>query len=74
VLSFSFDIADDRPSSYVEALEQVISAKGPQMIMCVVPNNRLDRYSAIKKKCCVERAGKFSAVGMFLNVHFMLAE
>jgi aubergine-like protein len=42
----------------VEALEQVISSKDPVLIMCVVTNNRLDRYAAIKKKCCVDRAGE----------------
>ncbi|KDR24113.1 Protein piwi, partial [Zootermopsis nevadensis] len=50
------DIPDDRASSFVQALEQVISSRDPQMIMCIVTNNRLDRYAAIKKKCCVDRA------------------
>jgi hypothetical protein len=62
VLSFSFGISDDRASSFVEALEQVISARDPQLVMCIVTNNRLDRYSAIKKKCCVDRAGEFCAL------------
>lgn len=26
------------------------------MIVCVVSNNNADRYSSIKKKCCVDRA------------------
>jgi aubergine-like protein len=51
-----FDIPDDRAATYVEALEQVISSKDPRLIMCVVSNNRLDRYASIKKKCCVDRA------------------
>jgi hypothetical protein len=55
---FSFDIPDDRSSTYVEALEQVISGRDPQLIMCVVTNNRSDRYASIKKKCCVDRAGE----------------
>jgi hypothetical protein len=62
VLSFSFDIQDDRPSSYIEALEKVISVKNPQLIMCIVQNNRVDRYSAIKKYCCLNRAGELCAV------------
>jgi len=49
---------DDRAATYVEALEQVISNKDPRLIMCVVTNNRLDRYASIKKKCCVDRAGE----------------
>jgi aubergine-like protein len=49
-------IPDDRAATYVEALEEVISNKDPRLIMCVVTNNRLDRYASIKKKCCVDRA------------------
>jgi aubergine-like protein len=58
LLSFSFGIPDDRAATYVEALEQVISGNDPQLIMCVVSNNRLDRYASIKKKCCLDRAGE----------------
>nr|CAD7430757.1 unnamed protein product [Timema monikensis] len=50
------EIPDDRAGTYVNALENVISGKNPQLIMCIVSNNRIDRYSAIKKKCCVDRA------------------
>ncbi|KAL1117937.1 hypothetical protein AAG570_004251, partial [Ranatra chinensis] len=50
------EITDDRCGSYVDALDHLISQKAPQLIMCIVPNNRADRYSAIKKKCCVDRA------------------
>jgi hypothetical protein len=57
--SFSFDIGNDIAATYVSALEEVISSKDPQLIMCILTNNRLDCYSAIKKKCCVDRAGEF---------------
>ncbi|XP_046997505.1 piwi-like protein Siwi isoform X1 [Schistocerca americana] len=50
------EIQDDRQGTYVEALEYVINSKNPQLIMCVVTNNRTDRYGAIKKKCCIDRA------------------
>nr|CAD7263547.1 unnamed protein product [Timema shepardi] len=50
------EIPDDRAGTYVNALENVIAGKNPQLIMCIVSNNRIDRYSAIKKKCCVDRA------------------
>ncbi|CAG9813111.1 unnamed protein product [Phaedon cochleariae] len=50
-----FDINDDRSHSYLECIENLISKNNPSMIMCVVPNNSADRYSAIKKKCCVDR-------------------
>ncbi|XP_071559445.1 piwi-like protein Siwi isoform X2 [Temnothorax nylanderi] len=48
-------INDDRPGSYSEKLEQILCKRVPQMVFCVVSNNRSDRYSAIKKKCCVDR-------------------
>lgn len=50
------DIRDDRPGTYLDALEHVISTKRPQLIMCVVSNNKADRYAAIKKKCSIEKA------------------
>lgn len=48
-------IPNDSPAVYVENLNQVIQ-KDPQLIMCLVSNDKADRYAAIKKKCCVERA------------------
>jgi aubergine-like protein len=48
---------DDRQGTYVNQLEQVLSHFNPQLVVCCVTNNRADRYSAIKKKCCVDRAG-----------------
>lgn len=48
-------IRDDRPGTYSETLERILSKKIPQLVFCVVSNNRSDRYSAIKKKCCVDR-------------------
>lgn len=48
-------IRDDRPGTYSETLERILSKKTPQLVFCVVSNNRSDRYSAIKKKCCVDR-------------------
>ncbi|CAH2005609.1 unnamed protein product [Acanthoscelides obtectus] len=50
-----FDIGDDRAQTYLEMIEQIIAKANPTMIMCIVPNNSADRYSAIKKKCCVDR-------------------
>ncbi|KAL1139698.1 hypothetical protein AAG570_006676 [Ranatra chinensis] len=51
-----YEIRDDRIGSYIEALDRIMSRQQPQIIMCIVPNNRADRYSAIKKKCCIDRA------------------
>ncbi|KAF4517180.1 Argonaute-3 [Ephemera danica] len=49
-------MADDRQSTYVNALDALLSKEQPQLVVCLVSNNRSDRYGAIKKKCCVERA------------------
>lgn len=48
-------LRDDRIPSYINGIENCCG-RDPQMLLCVVPNNRSDLYSAIKKKCCVERA------------------
>ncbi|KAK9512245.1 hypothetical protein O3M35_000713 [Rhynocoris fuscipes] len=50
------DIPDDRSGTYVQAIERIVAKSNPQLIMCIVPNNRADRYGAIKKKCYVDRA------------------
>lgn len=49
------ELHGDRSSYYTEMIESVMSKSNPQLVMCLVPNNNLDRYSAIKKKCCVDR-------------------
>ncbi|XP_063230017.1 piwi-like protein Siwi [Bacillus rossius redtenbacheri] len=51
-----YDLDDYRTASYTQALDQITASKRPQIIMVVVPNNRVDLYGAIKKKCAVERA------------------
>lgn len=48
-------ISDDRANTYNMFLEKLLSQKIPQLVFCVASNNRNDRYSAIKKKCCVDR-------------------
>ncbi|XP_067213491.1 piwi-like protein Siwi isoform X1 [Linepithema humile] len=48
-------IRDDRPGTYNDTLERILSKRIPQLVFCVVSNNRSDRYSAIKKKCYVDR-------------------
>lgn len=49
------DMRDDNASTYADMLEDVTSRQNPMLILCVASNNRIDRYSAIKKKCCVDR-------------------
>jgi aubergine-like protein len=50
-------IPDDRQSTYVNNLDELLSQVLPQLVVCFATNNRSDRYSAIKKICCVDRAG-----------------
>lgn len=50
------EIRDDRPGTYLDALTNVIGSMRPSLIMCVVSNNKADRYAAIKKKCSIEYA------------------
>lgn len=52
---FVFELRDDSPAEYANMLERVKSQVNPLLIFCVTSNNRGDRYSAIKKKCCVDR-------------------
>lgn len=48
-------IQNDSPAVYVDCLNRLVQ-QDPQMIFCVVSNDKADRYAAIKKKTCVERA------------------
>uniref|UniRef100_A0A1B0GJP8 Uncharacterized protein n=2 Tax=Lutzomyia longipalpis TaxID=7200 RepID=A0A1B0GJP8_LUTLO len=50
-----YRIPDDRATSYVNSIERACN-DSTQIILCVVPNQRGDRYSAIKKKSLVDRA------------------
>ena len=47
-------LPDNRPASYIQALDRVI-ALNPSIVMVVVPNNKGDHYAAVKKKCCLEK-------------------
>lgn len=48
-------IYDDRTGSYIQALDECIRSD-PKLILCLVPNNNVDRYSSIKKRGCVDKA------------------
>ncbi|XP_052219954.1 piwi-like protein 1 [Dreissena polymorpha] len=47
------ELSDDRNDSYLSAIRQNLTPQ-TQMVMCIVPTNKKDRYDAIKKLCCVE--------------------
>lgn len=56
ILNPSFHPLDrDTPDNYAHALEHILSQKNPQIIFCALSTSRGDIYSAIKKKCCVDR-------------------
>lgn len=48
-------LREDKSSTYAETLEYILSRSTPDLVFCIVSNNRSDRYAAIKKKCCVDR-------------------
>lgn len=56
---FSFELQNDRTQNYIEAMDKAISTRTPQLIFVVLFKQVTDKYSAIKKKSLVDRAGKF---------------
>jgi len=44
----------NRAGEYVRELSKLI-LDGPEMVFCVIPNDKGDQYSAIKRKCCIEQ-------------------
>ncbi|GAB1865325.1 Piwi-like protein 1 [Camponotus japonicus] len=48
-------IRDDRTETYLQDIQKSIN-NNVELIVIVFPTNRTDRYSAIKKLCCVQRA------------------
>lgn len=50
------EVRDDRPASYMDAIEQAIQQYNPNLLMVCCPNIKTDRYAAIKKKTCVDHA------------------
>ncbi|XP_035903682.1 protein aubergine-like [Anopheles stephensi] len=48
-------VQNDSGNAYVNVLTELLN-EDLQLVMCIVPNDRADRYSVIKRKCCVDRA------------------
>lgn len=41
---FRNEVSDDRSSTYTDMLEKILSSSAtPDLVLCVVPNNRSDR-------------------------------
>ena len=51
---------DDKNDTYITAIRNSITANVTQMIVCVVTNNKKDRYDAIKKQCCIDSPGELT--------------
>ena len=49
-----FELADNRPTTYIKDLKLLLAQK-PRIVMVVIPNNKGEHYSAVKKLCCVEQ-------------------
>uniref|UniRef100_A0A182RCZ1 Aubergine n=1 Tax=Anopheles funestus TaxID=62324 RepID=A0A182RCZ1_ANOFN len=48
-------VQNDSGQAYNQMLAKLFN-EDLQLVMCVVPNDRADRYASIKKVCCVQRA------------------
>ena len=55
------ELENDRSDSYLTAMRNSMTPN-TQMVVCVVPSNRKDRYDAIKKFTCVDHPGKLMFV------------
>ncbi|XP_076274954.1 piwi-like protein Siwi [Rhynchophorus ferrugineus] len=50
------DLGDDRAQSYLGGLEYAMSTLHAQLVFVVLTSNSHDKYTAVKKKCYVNRA------------------
>ncbi|XP_022109192.1 piwi-like protein 1 [Acanthaster planci] len=47
------ELRDDRTESFIRAIRDNLTPR-TQMVVCILPTSRKDRYDAIKKLCCLE--------------------
>ncbi|CAF2228788.1 unnamed protein product [Rotaria magnacalcarata] len=50
------ELQNDRPETYLKALEQYCLNQQYNLVLCVLSNNRKDRYDALKKFLCMDTA------------------
>lgn len=55
---FRVSLPTDNLRVYVTEIDKICNGYNPPLIMCVLLNNRVDLYTAIKKSLCVTRASK----------------
>lgn len=46
-------LPNDRTDSYIQGLKKAITSE-LQLVVCICPTSRDDRYAAIKRICCTE--------------------
>lgn len=63
---FKMPLDDDRQETYVNRIREN-AAKLPNIILVVLPTNRADRYSSVKKTCLIE-------LGIPIQVGFDIAD
>lgn len=56
---YRFEIRDDRINTYLSAFKENFNSGSTQLVMFVLPNNKKERYDALKKCTCVDYAGKY---------------
>jgi hypothetical protein len=71
------EIQNDRPETYLKALEQYCLNQQYNLVLCVLSNNRKDRYDALKKFLCMDtgvpsQVLKFLEIKNFKNKNFYL--
>ena len=57
---------NDRNDAYIGALRDNITPN-VQMVLCVCPSSKKDRYDAIKKICCIDHPGECECIGGFVT-------
>jgi hypothetical protein len=63
------EIQNDRPETYLKALEQYCLSQQYNLVLCVLSNNRKDRYDALKKFLCMDTAVP-SQVRNFIEIKY----
>ena len=64
-------IANEKIESYVKSLKNALTPT-VQMVVVITPSNRGDRYSAIKKICCVEHPIPSQVILKYINTCIFL--
>lgn len=62
------EIQNDRPETYLKALEEYCLAQQYNLILCVLSNNRKDRYDALKKFLCMDVAVPSQVNSLFFSM------